>query len=164
MDKILYVEMGGLFKMDEFKVISLAELKNQGSEIIGLSPSTGINKIGVRVRRLSILGLCSHGKIPNQLIGAAKKLFDSKDTGAIELNEQGELLDIIAKEVLIEPTFEDFEELAPLTDEQKWELYIYSQRGVEGLEKFRDVIANSDSDKPSEQVQGETESDTGDKE
>lgn len=164
MDKILYVEMGGLFKMDEFKVISLEELKNQRSEVIGLSPQVGIEKIGVKVKRLSILGMCSHGKIPNQLLGSARKLFYNEKPETIDLKDHGELLDIIAKETLVEPTFDDFEKLAPLTDDQKYELYVYSQRGLEGLEKFRNFSPNSDSDKPSEQVQGETESDTGDKE
>lgn len=140
MDKILYVEMGGLFKMDEFKVISLEELKNQGSEIIELSPFTGSKAINVRVKRLSILGLCEKGEIPNQLLGVARKLFYQDKIDQIDLKEYGKVIDIVCKNTLLEPSIEQLKEIElELTDEQKFELWAYSQRGVEGLKSFRKV-------------------------
>jgi len=157
MDKILYVEMGGLFKMDEFKVISLEELKNQGSEIIELSPFTGSKAINVRVKRLSILGLCEKGEIPNQLLGVARKLFYQDKIEQIDLKEYGKVIDIVCKNTLAEPSIEQLKEIElELTDEQKFELWAYSQRGVEGLKSFRKVAKGAIDNSNGKDVQVKT--------
>lgn len=150
--------------MEELRVISLEELKGQSNEIISLTPKVGTGKIGVRVQRLSLLGMCKSGKIPNNLLGAAKKLFYNDEVDSLDLKDYGEIMDIVSKEVLVEPTYEQFQEVAPLTDDQKFELFIYSQRGLDGLEKFHNLTSGINSNQSGEQVQNETKSDTGDKE
>lgn len=145
--------------MSDLKVVSLDELRQQNTEIIPLSSKVG-GQIGVEVKRLSILGMCKKGQIPNALLGAAKQLFYNDKTETLNLKDYGELLDIISREVLVNPTYEQFEELAPLTDDQKFELYIYSQRGLEGLERFRNFTKDSNNNKPSESVQDKTQSDS----
>ncbi|AND84273.1 hypothetical protein GTH52_07060 [Clostridium tyrobutyricum] len=135
--------------MDELKVTSMEELKNQSTEVIELQPFAGDKLIRVRVKRLSILGLCQSGEIPNQLLGVARKLFYQEDIQKIDLKEYGKIIDIICENTLVEPSIEQLKEAGlKLTDVQKFELWAYSQQGVEGLKSFRKItkgaISNSD--------------------
>lgn len=132
--------------MNELTVTNIEELKKQSTEIIDLQPFSGDKLIRVRVKRLSILGLCQSGEIPNQLLGVARKLFYQDKIEQIDLKEYGKVIDIICKNTLVEPSIEQLKEIElELTDEQKFELWAYSQQGVEGLKSFRKVAkANMD--------------------
>lgn len=132
--------------MNELTVTNIEELKKQSTEIIDLQPFSGDKLIRVRVKRLSILGLCQSGEIPNQLLGVARKLFYQDKIEQIDLKEYGKVIDIICKNTLVEPSIEQLKEIElELTDEQKFELWAYSQQGVEGLKSFRKVAkANID--------------------
>lgn len=126
--------------MNELTVTNIEELKKQSTEIIDLQPFSGDKLIRVRVKRLSILGLCQSGEIPNQLLGVARKLFYQDKIEQIDLKEYGKVIDIICKNTLVEPSIEQLKEIElELTDEQKFELWAYSQQGVEGLKSFRKV-------------------------
>lgn len=130
--------------MDELKVTSMEELKNQSTEVIELQPFAGDKLIRVRVKRLSILGLCQSGEIPNQLLGVARKLFYQEDIQKIDLKEYGKIIDIICENTLVEPSIEQLKEAGlKLTDVQKFELWAYSQQGVEGLKSFRKVTKDT---------------------
>ena len=49
-----------------------------------------------------------------------------------------DVLDLIAKETLVEPTYEEIKSVGlELTDEQMMFLFNYSQQGVKALESFR---------------------------
>jgi hypothetical protein len=166
MKKVAYFNFNDIWRykdMSDLKVISLEELKQQNMEVIPLSAKVGGEnaQIGVRVKRLSILGLCKNGKIPNPLLAAARQLFYNDKVETINLKDYGEIIDIISKEVLVSPSYDQFEELAPLTDDQKFELYIYSQRGLAGLEKFRKATSDNNDTESSSEVPNKTESDTG---
>lgn len=126
------------------QVTSIDDLVNNSTEVIDLPPFTGTDPIYVRVKQLSILGLCKEGVIPNQLLGVARKLFYREDLTKIDLKEYGGVLDIICKETLVEPSMEDLTKAGlKLTDMQKFELYTYSQSGVEGLKSFRKITKSS---------------------
>ncbi|MFL0197273.1 hypothetical protein ACJDU8_17160 [Clostridium sp. WILCCON 0269] len=143
--------------MDEFKVISLDELKNQTTEVIELSPFTGSTPINVRVRRLSVLGLCEKGEIPNQLLGVARKLFYQDKIDQIDLKEYGKVIEIICRNTLVEPSVDQLKGIdLELTDEQKFEIWAYSQRGVEGLKSFRKFSENSVNNSNGKDVQAKT--------
>lgn len=144
--------------MGELKVVSLDELRQQSTQIIPLTSPTGEGQIGVQVKRVSILGMCTKGSIPNPLLGVARQLFYNDNLGTISLDKYGEVIDLIAKEVLVSPTYEDFEQVAPLTDDQKFELYMYSQKGLEGIENFRNLSKNTDSTEHGESIQDKAES------
>ncbi|CAB1242676.1 conserved hypothetical protein [Clostridiaceae bacterium BL-3] len=130
--------------MDELKVTSMEELRSQSTEVIELSPFAGDKFIHVRVKRLSILGLCQSGEIPNQLLGVARKLFYQEDIQKIDLKEYGKIIDIICENTLVKPSIEQLKEAGlKLTDVQKFELWAYSQQGVEGLKSFRKVTKDT---------------------
>lgn len=130
--------------MDELKVTSIEELKNMSTEIIKLSPFSGTKPFCARVKRLSILGLCQSGQIPNQLLGVARRLFYQDKIDQIDLKEYGKVIDIICENTLIEPSIEQLKDVdLGLTDTQKFELWAYSQQGVEGLKSFRAATKDS---------------------
>lgn len=143
--------------MEELKVTSLEELKNMSTEIIELTPFSGTKPFNVRVKRLSLLGLCQSGQIPNQLLGVARKLFYQDNLQQIDLKEYGTVIDIICKNVLVEPTTDQLKEIdLELTDSQKFELWMYSQQGVEGLKSFRAITKSNFSDSNGEKLQNKT--------
>lgn len=143
--------------MSELTVTNIEELKKQSTEIIDLQPFSGDKLIRVRVKRLSILGLCQSGEIPNQLLGVARKLFYQDKIEQIDLKEYGKVIDIICKNTLVEPSIEQLKEIElELTDEQKFELWAYSQRGVEGLKSFRKVAKGAIDNSNGKDVQTKT--------
>lgn len=143
--------------MSELTVTNIEELKKQSTEIIDLQPFSGDKLIRVRVKRLSILGLCQSGEIPNQLLGVARKLFYQDKIEQIDLKEYGKVIDIICKNTLVEPSIEQLKEIElELTDEQKFELWAYSQQGVEGLKSFRKVAKGTIDNNDVKDVQKKT--------
>ena len=87
-----------------------------------------------------MLGLVANGEIPNPLLNAAYILFNGAKTtkDVINMKEQKELLTIMAKAAMVEPTYTDLEEIGlELTDTQLLEIYNYTQIGVKALTSFR---------------------------
>ncbi len=90
------------------------------------------------LRRPSLLTMAAEGSIPNELIGAAQKLFSEGYDTALPLDQLGRLLRRIAAEALVEPTLEQLEaEGCFLTDLQLAAIYSFTQAGVRALEPFR---------------------------
>ena len=90
------------------------------------------------LRRPSLLTMAAEGSIPNELIGAAQKLFCEGYDSALPLDQLGRLLHRIAAEAMVEPTLEQLEaEGCRLTDLQLAAIYNFSQAGVRALEPFR---------------------------
>ena len=87
-----------------------------------------------------MLGLVANGEIPNPLLNAAYILFNGAKTSkdVINMKEQKELLTIMAKAAMVEPTYAELEEIGlELTDTQLLEIYNYTQIGVKALTSFR---------------------------
>ncbi len=90
------------------------------------------------LRRPSLLTMAAEGNIPNELIGAAQKLFCEGYDTTLPLDQLGRLLRRIAAEAMVEPTLEQLEsEGCRLTDLQLAAIYNFSQAGVRALEPFR---------------------------
>ena len=138
-------------------VTSIEQLKNiakgQVVEILGWGEEPFI----CRLKRPSLLGLVASGKVPNPLLNAAYILFNGPQTGkdVISLNEKHELLTIIAKESLVEPTYDQLQEIGlELTDTQLTESWNYSQVGVNALVSFRKKQQDNENNKNKPKVQG----------
>lgn len=131
-------------KKREVNVTSIEDLKNYASgTIVEMPPFAEGQPLIARLKRPSILGMAKQGKIPNSLLVKANALFLQNGAGldAEEENTMKQLydvLDIIAKETLVEPTYEEIKSVGlELTDEQMMFLFNYSQQGVKALESFR---------------------------
>lgn len=92
------------------------------------------------LKRPSLLGLVEKGEIPNPLLNAAYILFNGAKTpkDIINLKEQKELLTIVAKSAMVDPTYQDLENInLELTDMQLLEIWKFTQLGVSSLMSFR---------------------------
>lgn len=131
-------------KKREVNVTSIEDLKNYANGTVVEMPSFAEGQpLIARLKRPSILGMAKQGKIPNSLLVKANELFlqngagfdaDEEDT----MKQLYDVLDLIAKETLVEPTYEELKSVGlELTDEQMMFLFNYSQQGVKALESFR---------------------------
>ena len=87
-----------------------------------------------------MLGLVANGDIPNPLLNVAYILFNGVKTtkDVINMKEQKELLTIMAKAAMVDPTYDDLEKIGlELTDAQLLEIYNYTQIGIKALTSFR---------------------------
>lgn len=131
-------------KKREVNVTSIEDLKNYANGTIVEMPSFAEGQpLIARLKRPSILGMAKQGKIPNSLLVKANELFLQNGAGLDSEEEDTmkqlyDVLDLIAKETLVEPTYEEFKSVdLELTDEQMMFLFNYSQQGVKALESFR---------------------------
>lgn len=111
------------------------------------------------LKRPSLLGLVSRGEIPNPLLNAAYILFNGAKTpqDIINLKEQKELLTIVAKASMVNPSYEDLESIGlELTDFQLTEIYRFSQLGLSGLSSFRPKQEDIKDNKDKREVQPKT--------
>jgi hypothetical protein len=131
-------------KKREVNVTSIEDLKNYASgTIVEMPPFAEGQPLIARLKRPSILGMAKQGKIPNSLLVKANELFLQNGAG-LDAEEEDtmkqlyDVLDLIAKETLVEPTYEEIKSVGlELTDEQMMFLFNYSQQGVKALESFR---------------------------
>lgn len=131
-------------KKMEVNITSIEDLKNYANgTIVEMPPFAEGQPLVARLKRPSILGMAKQGKIPNTLLVKANELFLQSGAG-LDTEEEDtmkqlyDVLDIIASETLVEPTYEDIKNVGlELTDEQMMFLFNYSQQGVKALESFR---------------------------
>lgn len=131
-------------KKKEVNVTSIEDLKNYANGTVVEMPQFAEGQpLIARLKRPSILGMAKQGKIPNTLLVKANELFLQNGAG-LDAEEEDtmkqlyDVLDLIAKETLVEPTYEEIKSVGlELTDEQMMFLFNYSQQGVKALESFR---------------------------
>lgn len=113
-----------------------------------------------RIKRPSILALTKSGKIPNELLVTANKLFAGQ---GIDENKESSLkylfdvMDVLCEACFLEPTYKEIKDAGiELTDEQLMFVFNYSQRGTKALKSFRFEQANNICDSASAKVQKAT--------
>ena len=98
-----------------------------------------------KLKRPSLLGLVEGGQIPNPLLNAAYILFNGAKTqkDVLNLKDQKELLDIVARAAMVEPTYQQLKDIGlELTDLQLLDIYNFTQLGVRSLISFRTKQGN----------------------
>jgi hypothetical protein len=137
--------------MTEKKVISLEEIKQKAlGTVIEISDWEPGKKICVRVKAIDMTPhILSMERLPNVLKASAHEVFNGKQSsgkqldaiaGAIDkesIEDMLPIIDGIAKEVLVEPTYDEIQAVYPLTLTQKMEIFKYSMGGIEKLDSFR---------------------------
>ena len=131
--------------MSNLKVTSIDELKKMSSgELVELPGFVDGTSFVVRLKRPSLLIMAKTGKIPNGLLAQTNKLFTgglnsvTKNSDDEMLTELYNILEIVCKESLVEPTYNELVENGiELTDQQLLAIFSYTQRGVKSLENFR---------------------------
>lgn len=107
------------------------------------------------LKRPSLLGLVESGDIPNPLLNAAYILFNGAKTpkDVVSLKEQKELFTIIARASMVDPTYQDLEDIGlELTDLQLMEIYKFTQLGLKSLISFRTKQEDTKNNKDKREV------------
>lgn len=131
------------------KVTTMDELRAyRDGSLVELPPFAQDQPFVARLKRPSMLGLVEQGKIPNELLGLAQKLFmgekvKEEDNQAF-LKNLSEVIEVLAKESFVDPTYEQLKaEGVELTDDQKIFMFNYAQNGIKELGNFRKKQKNS---------------------
>ena len=128
----------------ELKLTTLNDLeKYSKGQLVKLPPFAEGQPFVARIKRPSMLQMVANGTIPNILLIKAQNLFLEQTEGFDPddenmMKEMLQILEIVAKESLLEPKYEQIKECGlQLTDDQLMFLYNYSQQGIKILEPFR---------------------------
>lgn len=131
----------------ELVVTSIEELKRQmQGELVELPGFAEGSVFVARLKRPSMLSMVKRGKIPNELLIEANKLFSNGPAKTAALNQLDsnmmdnmfDIIELICKESFVEPKYEILKENGiELTDEQQLAIFSYTQRGIESLKSFR---------------------------
>ena len=98
-----------------------------------------------KLKRPSLLVLVEGGQIPNPLLNAGYILFNGAKTqkDVLNLKDQKEILDIVARAAMVEPTYQQLKDIGlELTDLQLLDIYNFTQLGVRSLISFRTKQGN----------------------
>jgi hypothetical protein len=130
---------------EQLAITSIEELKQYAQgEVVVLPPFAPTQPFVARLKRPSLLAMAKNGKIPNELLVKTNELFINDGTAANAsddnmLKEIFSVIDTIAGEVFVQPTYEEIKEAGiQLTDEQMLFIFNYTQTGVKNLENFRE--------------------------
>lgn len=127
-------------------VTSIEELlKSKQGEIVELPSFSNDVPFVARLKRPSLMAMVKSGKIPNELLEEANKLFTGGPGAVVSSNVDKNMMDKlfsilenICEEAFVEPTYEQLKQNGiELTDEQQLFVFDYTQRGVESLKSFR---------------------------
>jgi len=149
----------------KLQVTSLARIKEMAEgEVVSFTGWTD-EPFVAKVKQVSMLGLVTQGLIPNTLMSAANQVFNGTSAKkGVDMKETTKIMDIIIGEVLVEPKLSDLTDAGvSLTDQQRMELFNYSQSGVKGLYRFRANQASLANNQSVGNVSSTTKSDSGNK-
>lgn len=101
-----------------------------------------------RLKRPSMMVLIKSGKIPNELILTANRLFSGKgydEKKETAISEVMSIFDVICEATFIEPNYNQIKEAGiDLTDEQMMAVFNYTQEGIKALKPFRSKLEGND--------------------
>lgn len=146
-------------------VISAEQFRNKAVSIISIPGFDTGETFEIKVRKLSIVGLMSSGKIPNSLMKVVKDAFagiksqsaeeDAEASVMDKAGDIGKLLDIVCAEAMLEPKFEDVKDV--MNDAQKLAVFEFTQGGVEQAKTFPGVERDTGHTNDVENVPSQTE-------
>lgn len=137
--------------MDE-RIISVAEIKEKANTIIEIPDWSGEGEIRVKVRRISLLSFLEKGLLPNELLGVVHALVTKGMKGynpyqsesPEELQNFAAVVKAVAKAALVQPTYDEINEVAELTSEQMTAIFVFCTAGVRSLSSFRKAAGTTD--------------------
>lgn len=146
-------------------IITAEQFRNKAVSIIPIPGFDEGETFEIRVKKLSIVGLMSSGKIPNSLMQVVKDAFagikstanqeDAESSIMDKAGDIGKLLDIVCKEAMLEPRFEDIKDV--MNDAQKLAVFQFTQGGVEEVKSFPAIEGDTGHTNDVENVQSPTE-------
>ncbi len=125
-------------------VTSIEELVdyNRGT-VIELPPFGPNQPFIARIRRPSMMGLAKSGKIPNQLLDAANRMFFGDKGRNVKYDQEAlkqtfDVIDVLCDAAFVEPTYSELKSVGvELSDDQYMFIFNFIQQGVKALDSFR---------------------------
>lgn len=145
-------------------IITAEQFRNKAISIIQIPGFEPGEVFDIKVKKLSLVGLMSSGRIPNSLMAVVKDAFEGIKSSTEQDNESavmdkageiGKLLDIVCKEAMLEPKYEDVADV--MDDNQKLAIFEYTQGGVETVKPFHTVEGDTGHSNDVENVSSQTE-------
>ena len=147
-------------------IITADQFRSKSEAIIHIPGFDPGETFEIKVRKLSLVGLMSSGKIPNSLMKVVKDAFagiksssESENVDESEFIDKagdiGKLLNIVCKEAMLEPKFVDVEDV--MNDAQKMAVFQFTQGGVEEVKPFPAVEGDTGHTHDVEDVSSQTE-------
>ena len=131
-------------------IITAEQFRNKAVSIIQIPGFEKDETFEIKVKKLSLVGLISSGKIPNSLMQVVKEAFsgiksemgksDNAEVVMDKAGDIGKLLDIVCEEAMIEPRFVDIKDV--MNDEQKLSVFQFTQGGIEQVKPFPTIEGN----------------------
>lgn len=118
------------------EVISIEDIKKQYIKQLEI-PGFDIDEtITIEVKKPQIMRMASEGKIPNALMGVARKMVEGVDEpGDADLKDMAQVMELYCRACMVSPTFNEMKDI--ITDEQMLTIFTWAMGGVESLIPFR---------------------------
>lgn len=128
----------------QLNVTSLEDIiEYQKGTIVELPPFGPDQPFIARLRRPSMMGLAKAGKIPNQLLDSANRLFFGDNGRSVKYDQEAltqtfEVIDVLCEAAFVEPKYSELKQIGvELSDDQYMFIFNFIQQGVKALDSFR---------------------------
>lgn len=128
----------------QLNVTSLEDIiEYQRGTVVELPPFGPDQPFIARLRRPSMMGLARSGKIPNQLLDAANRMFFGDKGRAVKYDQEAltqtfEVIDVLCEAAFVEPKYSELKQVGvELSDDQYMFIFNFIQQGVKALDSFR---------------------------
>lgn len=128
----------------QLNVTSLEDIIDyQKGTVVELPPFGPDQPFIARLRRPSMMGLAKAGKIPNQLLDSANRLFFGDKGRSVKYDQEAltqtfEVIDVLCEAAFVEPKYSELKQVGvELSDDQYMFIFNFIQQGVKALDSFR---------------------------
>lgn len=133
--------------------ITAEEFIKLSSQEVEISGFTKGEKIKVLLKDVSLTSMMVDGRIPNDLVKTVEELFSgkkptieeaqevAKNFDSDKIREMMSLMDVVCKEAMVQPKYDEVKNY--MTDEQKNDIFTWTQRGIEELKPFDEEQADA---------------------
>lgn len=146
---IMQTQVAPVAQTETKKIASVEDFKRISEQVIELvdwDDNGERYSFNVKVKKANMLSMISSGVIPNSLLNKVKYLDNpnrkqmsdeeiASKFNAEEIQHSLDAMHKVAAEVLIQPRYEEIKDY--LTDNMVGQLFTYLQKGVKGLDSFR---------------------------
>lgn len=126
--------LGGDFFMNN--IVSIEELRKKAVTEIEIPGFNTGGHITIKVKKPQIMRMASEGKIPNPLMGAAKKIAEGiNGKNDTNIKDMAQIMELYCRSCMVTPTFDEMKDI--ITDEQIFYIFNWAIGDVEALISFR---------------------------
>jgi hypothetical protein len=133
------------------RAITLDEVIAQTQPLVDITDFNGTGTVTFKLKRMSLFTMVKTGKIPNTLLNSAGSLFGInesdrqkdplKTANPEDVNRLMDVIETVCEASLVQPSYAEIKEY--LTDNQKMEIFYFSQGGITALSQFRQEQGNT---------------------